>query len=441
MAIEVEKLGNLGKIKNPYFLQEVFCFSQKLDKLLSKNEIVKTFLETVNLFVNPQFCSFVEKDMTSLKVLCQIGDSSLLKNVFTRELSYQIYDWVLKQNQFASFKLSQGGEQFIFIPLVDPESHENIEHGLLVLFFNSSYSYPSQAQELTRDVTSFINVLAKLTSQTLTKLIYNSQIEKYKKLFESNKLDLELTSKIQNVLSVQSSTEKISFDFVNDKDSNFNGNTYWISQRSKDENILFLLCEITPHCIKRFVENGASSAFLGGYILGKINDIQSKNDILLNPKDILLFLNKELNPVFKSTGMTVNALYGVINPEKRKIRFASANYPAFFMIGPEEQIINLDHISFGKNKILGVNLNTSFEEVELHTSGGSKLIICNSVFLDHTSKIGEKYDPGWLVQILETLGSLTLKEMKNSLVSILSEHSDGTALNTSRQALLLEIKP
>ena len=42
--------------------------------------------------------------------------------------------------------------------------------------------------------------------------------------------------------------------------------------------------------------------------------------------------------------------------------------------------------------------------------------------------------------MLETVGSLSLSEMKNSLESILSENSNGTANNASRLALLLEIK-
>jgi len=168
-----------------------------------------------------------------------------------------------------------------------------------------------------------------------------------------------------------------------------------------------------------------------------MNSLKTKAEISLQPKEVLKYLNQQFNPVFKSTGITFNAWYGVFNIGARKVRFANANHPDPFLIGPEQQVSNL--ISKEKSKALGINLDSDFVETESHISSGSRLIICTNDLLEQAAKIGDRYDPSWLPQVLETLGSLSLSEMRNSLDSILSENVSGTASKSSRLALLLEL--
>ena len=224
------------------------------------------------------------------------------------------------------------------------------------------------------------------------------------------------------------SSKKLLFSVLEDEYSAFNGNIWWISDLGSDISLVLfaqVLCK------------GAPAAMLGGFLLGEMNNLKAKAEISLQPKEVLKYLNQQFNPVFKSTGITFNVWYGVFNIGARKVRFANSNHPDPFLIGPEQQVSNL--ISRDKSKSLGINLNLNFIETESHIASGSKLIICTNALLEQAAKIGNRYDPNWLPQVLETLGSLSLYEMRNSLDSILSENPSGTASENSRLALLLEM--
>jgi len=405
---------------NLKLLSEVLLLGNEFEKLNSKKDIATLLLDSIQKIFPLKFLSFVEKNSDSLKVLCQVGDSSSILNLFNKEISEQIFQWVIEQKQLASLTLA-GKQHFVFIPLIDLDRGKSIIHGMIVLHPDSNFV-------LSKELNTFINVACKTASFSMTKLLGNDDSEKYLKLKDQIKAELELTAKLQKSMSGVVSGKKLLFSVLEDEDSTFNGNIWWLSDLGLDISLIFfaqVLCK------------GAPAAMLGGFLLGEMNSLKTKAEISLQPKEVLKYLNQQFNPVFKSTGITFNAWYGVFNIGARKVRFANANHPDPFLIGPEQQVSNL--ISKEKSKALGINLDSDFVETESHISSGSRLIICTNDLLEQAAKIGDRYDPSWLPQVLETLGSLSLSEMRNSLDSILSENVSGTASKSSRLALLLEL--
>ncbi len=401
-------------------LSELTLLGSEIEQLNSKKDIALLFLKCLQRTFPLKFLSFVEKRNDSLEIVEQLGDSDSVLSVFNKEISDRIFNWVIEQKQVASLNLS-GDKHFIFIPFIDQSIDKSIVHGMVVL-------HPDTPLVLSKDVSAFINLLSKIVSLSMSKFARNNDSVKYLKLKEQIKSELELTAKLHKSISGAESSKKLLFNVIEDEYSAFNGNIWWVNDLGLDISLVFfaqVLCK------------GAPSAMLGGFLLGEMNSLRTKAEISLHPKEVLKHLNLQFNSVFKSTGITFNAWYGVFNIGARKVRFANANHPDPFLIGPEQQVSNL--IAMEKSKPLGINLNAVFIETESHISAGSRLVICTNDLLEQAAKIGDRYDPSWLPQVLETLGSLPLPEMRNSLSNILSENTPGTASKSSRLALLLEI--
>ena len=424
MQIELEKLN---KNVSPNILSEIISFICKLEKLSSKKEVITHLVTTLHSLLQARFTSFVERDSSSLKIICQIGENDSnekVQNIFNKEMCEQLFDWVIKHKQIASLKLAEK-EQFIFIPIVDYDASKEIEHGMLVFHMGDSKF------ELNKELNKTVNIISKLTSLSMTKFLKSDNAKNYTWLQDQIKNELKLTANLLKSISGSESNRKISFKVLESERDLFNGNIWWVSDLGLD--ITLVLIAHVESAI------GTPSALLSGYILGEMNSLKTRAEISLKPQEVLKYLNYQLNPLFKSTGVTVNAWYGIFNIGARKVIYANANHPDPFLIGPEQQVSNLIIQSGIKGKPLGVDLNSIYTETTSNISGGSKLIICTQDLIEQASKIGDRYDPTWLPQVLETIGRLSLSEMRNSLESILSENKNGTAQKDSRLALLLEI--
>lgn len=427
MMIELEK------VNKPQILSELIAFVHKLDKYSTKKDVASILLETVSIILNAKFSSFVEKDISGLKVLCQYGESSSIKNIFTNEMSNQIFDWVTSQKQIATFKMAESS-QFIFIPIVDYDFDQKIViHGMLVLHLPYFF-------ELKKDLNMALGIYSKLTAQSMTKFLSGQNAENVSKLQEDLKTELKQAAKIQKSISgnVEVITnKKILFNVLEYPEINSNGNIWWVKELDSDTTLV-LIAQIGEIYGNNESFKGVPSALLSGYLLGEMNGLVSKREISLKPKEVLLYLNKQLNFIFKNTGISINAWYGVFNVNSRKVRFSNANHADPYLIGPEHEISNLTFNSLEKVKALGVSLDSNYVESEKHIPGGARLVICTKDLLEHAAKVGDKYDSSWLPQVLETLSALPLSEMTKNLRSILSENSNGTAHNHPRLALLLE---
>lgn len=423
----LKELEKLGKINSSSDLTEISSFIYKLERQTTKKDVVSAFLFTLSSLIGAKFSSFVEKEENNLKIVCQLGEHTLsqkIQNIFDKEISSRLYDWILSKKQLASLKLADK-ENFIFLPLMDQDSDKLFEHGMAVFYL------PEKSTEINNALNTMLNILGKVTSLYLSKFVKKTDSEKYLKLKEEISAELKLTSKLHKALSGSDVSKKISFSVLEDEESGFNGDVLWIGDLGADINLI--LIAHVESC------NGLPAAMLGGYLLGEMNSLKSKAEISLSPKEVLKYLNAGLTSVFKNTAITVNAWYGVFNVGARKVRFANANHPDPFLIGPEQQVSNLVVTVGEKGKSLGISQDSIYSETTTQISCGSKLIICTQDLLEQASKVGERYDPSWLPQVLETLGTLPLSEMRNSLASILSENKNGTAQKPSRLALLLEI--
>lgn len=242
--------------------------------------------------------------------------------------------------------------------------------------------------------------------------------------------EMVLTNQLIRSISNVGSNGRVLFDVLESSEGGFNGSIWWISTLQQDVSVVLVG---NVNC------NGIPAALVSGYILGELNNLENEAKTLLMPKTILEHLNKKLIPMFKSSGVTANVWCGVFNYNEKKLIFVSANHAAPFVIGPERQVSNVFVDDVRKSKPLGVKHELAFEESCINISSGSKLVICTEDLLEKASRIGDKYDPNWLVQVLETIGDLPLHKMCKSLECILSENIDGTGKSAPRLALLLEI--
>ena len=415
-------ISNMEKSINTSTLSDVILFMHEISKLSSKKEIACILLDKLSFLLQSRFSSFVEKKGEILNVICQSGEDERIKSIFNNKLCNEIYNWVISQNQTTSLRLIQK-EQFVFIPIVDLNKGSKLEHGMLV-FHLSNPTF-----EFNKELNMIAEIMGKLGSLSMTRLSGEISSEKHMRLQEQIKTELLLSAKIQKSISGNETNKKILFSILEDEKAGFNGNIYWVSDLGDDISLVL---------IPQILCKGSPSAMLSGYLLGEMNSLKARAEISLKPQEVLKFLNQQLNPVFKSTGITVNAWYGVFNIGAKKVRFANANHPDPFVIGSEQQVSNLTNGVNEKSQPLGINLNSVFTETTLNIASGSKLIICTKDLLEQAAKIGDKYDPTWLPQVLETIGDLSLTEMRNSLESILSENVNGTVQSTPRLALLLE---
>ena len=425
-------LTELENINNSKALPEIVSFVNGLSRLSSKKEIVISLLDTISSLVTVKFLSFVEKDEDELCVLYQLGDSGLVKNVFSNEMCKQIFEWVSSQKELASLKIAEK-EQFLFIPLIDFENEKEINHGMIVVQLLRVNAL------LDKELNMALNTLSKISAVSISRFFRTDEVSKYHKLEEQIDEELKVTAKLQKSMSgIESNgkNKKILFNILEDQKSAFNGNLWWIGDLGEDITLV-LIAQVGACHGMAGRSKGIPSALLTGYILGEMNSLKTRAEICLKPEEVLKHLNVQLNKIFKDTGITVNAWYGVFNIDAKRVRFANANHPAPYVIGPEQQVTNL--ISTSKEKPLGISLASTYGETSSYISSGSKLIICTSDLVEQAAKIGHNYDPTWLPQVLETLGSLSLAEMQKSLKSILSENLTGTAQEASRLALLLEI--
>ena len=410
---------NLASSVNP--LIELVSLYKSLEKANTKNESIGLLLETLKKIFPVKFISFVQKKGEELNVVSQIGDSSSVVNIFDKKSSEQIFEWVINQGRYVFLGLAQG-EKFVFIPVIETKSNAKIIHGIIVV----NLSDPSYS--INAEINSAIELFTKIASIFLAKISEKSTTHDFENIKQKIKTESSMLLKLQKAISGDYLSNKFLFRVLEDEAASFNGNVWWVGNLGTD---------IALVMVAQILCRGLPSAMLGGYLLGEMNILKTNAEIALYPFQTLKFLNQQLHPIFVASGITFNVWYGVFNLEARKVRFGNANHPEPFLIGSEQQVSTLS--GYQKSQALGISLNTNFVEHDLYLSSGSKLVICTKELLEQAAKVGNKYDPTWLPQVLETIGSLSLTEMKKSLDNILSENMHGTAQESSRLSLLLEV--
>ena len=412
----------LKKASSKEDLSVIISFINEIEKSSTKRDIVLALLTTLNSMLQAKFLSFVEKEDDLLKVVCQMGEDTYIKSAFSPSMCKEIFNWSMNQKKPMSLKLTEK-EQFIFVPILDRCKNEDIEHGIVVLHISNSKF------EFTREPNINFDILGKTAALTLTKLLKANELEQHMTLQEKTKSEMSDVSKVFKTISGSNNVKKMSFAVLEDKNSNSSDNVWWVDELDNNIGLVFVG---TFHGILL-----GSSAIMSAYLLGEINSLKTREKLLLKPADVLNHLNSQLNPIFKTIGISLNAWYGVFDLEKKSVRFANANQVDPFVIGPELVVTNLAIEKKGIS--LGINMNSVYTESYSNIVGGSKLVICTKNLLEQASRLGDKYDPTWFPQVLETVGNLPVNEMCNSLECILSESLNGTAQIMSRLALLLEM--
>ncbi|MBI1857900.1 MAG: SpoIIE family protein phosphatase [Candidatus Melainabacteria bacterium] len=412
------------------FSEYLSLFLANLEKQSSKDDIEKLVAKTIYNITSPLFLSCVRLSADNKsEIVCQYGPDDQIKraqSLFNEEFGFEMFEWISKQNKVISLVLADT-EKFVFIPLCDCIGEKLIKHGLIMLKLQLT------KDEINIDIKKFIEIIVRLSVIALSRLslrfehrvkdVNNPDVEKN---------DLKLALDMQKAMTEGSSNSRLLVKVLEDKKQQFDGNIWWINELNADISIL-LMAEI--NCKSKIVP----SALLAGYLLGRMNSLKQQTEIALRPGEVLQSLNFGMDEIFKVASAEVNAWYGVINISARKITFANANYPEPYLIGPEQQVSLLKTNRNISGPPLGIDKNAEYKEDNFQVPLGSKLVICTHSMLEQAGRVGIKYDPKWFPQLLETLGSLSLRDMQMSLGNILSERENGTALKPSRLALLLEI--
>lgn len=417
MTLDIEKDTYINNI------DEISVFPKELDNFYIKEDVAKHLLVRTSTILSSVFSSYVERCNGTLNVICEVGDDSSVKNVFTSGMSFEIVDWVVEQKQLATLKLNEN-KQFIFVPVIDQREKDKIEHGML--FFNIT----SPGFELTKKQISIINLLVKITALHLTKLSMLKDLDDYSKIKEQIRSELLVTKKLKRLVSKESNSSKLQFCVLEKDTDTFSGDLWYVCDLDCDKTLVF---------VGQLNTKGFLASIIAGYLLGVLVNLKSHQEYCIKPGNILKLLNNALNKIFISIGISLDGWCGIFDTTLRKIIYASVRYPSPFLIWPEQHISNLSFPQDAEVNSLGVNLSTNFKEASFEFPKGSKLVICNKYLLEASSRVGYKYDPSWLPQVLETIGNLQLDEFTNSLKSILSENMIGTGEIHPRHALVLEI--
>lgn len=410
MAVEIKEQASNKD------LEQISLFAEDIKNLSSKKMICDELVLIINQLLKPKFISFVTSEEKSLIPLSQFGERkhiSFIQKTFSREMSNEIYKWVTSNKKDTTINISSN-EKFLFVPICDSDELRTKTHGMLMIY-------------LSEDVynRSTLNILSKIVATKLTCLEVDEKNNKYLEIENQISSELKEASSLKESITPRLNG-KLNYLVIEDVSSSMNGNLWWVSDLKDGSNLIFMS---ESKC------KGAPSALLNGYLMGILNDLEL-SDYEVSPEKILKYLNSKLNSVFKNTSIVVNAWCGIYRQNLKELHFSNANYPYPFLIGTEQQVSNV--VSKIDGESLGINNNNKYELSRMFIPSESKLVIFTKDLEEYISKVGNNSDPSWLPQILETVGSLSLPEMKNSIENLLSEEKGGTAELPPRLGLLLE---
>lgn len=414
-------------------------YLDKLETLTSKKQIASLLVETISSLLHSSFVSFVEETDTGLlNVLSQCGSESDIEhvqNLFNEELSHELYSFVTKKGEITLIKVGKKDE-FIFVPVICNNGQEVNAHGIFVCHIKEHVRF------LSKNLFDLLKIFAKFSGIAMSNIQFSKRFGFDSDVKQEVLEDFKLTYKLQKSFSDVSEKKRYLCTVLDKPNENFDGHFWWMSELN-DDILLVLIAQIFK--VKDSTkQKGLAASMLTGYILGEMNYLKKyKPDIIMRPKETLTYLNQKLHRFYVETEIALSAWFGLINLSKREIVFANANHPHPFIIGPEQQVSYLMPCSGKKDPLLGINLSSEYFESSSFIPVGSKLVICTQSLLEQAARVGDKYDASWLPQVLETIGTLPITEMKDHLDKLLSgtkSQKSGTGVSSPRLALLMELE-
>lgn len=420
-------ISEVKNLKAATDLREVEDYIIKLNSCTNKKQVSNEIVNILYRLLNPLFVSYVVQEDSNLRVLSQSGEKAYIKDIhslFTRKISEDIYTLVSETRKTISMNFLPA-QNFLFVPVVDRQLDQQVEiHGMLVIYLGKTNL------TFNKDINSLVRIVCQYGALTISNISSNKKITKIERSTKSLLQESSSVQKLHSAFMNKTLSPKLSYSILEDSECILAGDVWWIGNLANDMALIFTA---------KIHSNGMSSQMITGYLLGVLNNLKSNAEISLNPSLVLQKLNSELNSAFKESGITVDAFYGVLNLDARKLTFASSNYISPFLIGAELQISRLFNYSFSQP--LGVNPNNTYEQKNIFIPFGSRLVIINPDICNEVSKVNNRHDGEWINEILEASGSLSLSEMKDSLDNLLPKNIPGTAHIVPRLALILELPP
>ena len=211
-------------------------------------------------------------------------------------------------------------------------------------------------------------------------------------------------------------------------ESNEGGDIYYFSVCGKDILTRIAIGDVAGH--GKSVSKASSQLY----------DSLSRNMNKPEGKEILVELNEEISKETKKA-ITTAGIY-TINNDASTLSFSTAGHPPFYMKlkGAEEwsEVMLQNHTPKG-NIPLGTLEGTHFDEETMDVNSGDQFFFLTDGLLEASNKKGHMFGRAGLMKVLKQNSDSNMDDLKQQVLSALSDHVDGGLLTDDLTFMAVEI--
>jgi PAS domain S-box-containing protein len=288
-------------------------------------------------------------------------------------------------------------------------------------------------------VTHFIGVQSDVTARRNAEAalrVANAELERANRLIRK---DLEAAAKIQASFlpSKELTLKGVSAAWNLIPCDELAGDTLNV-YRLNDRYSAFYVIDVSGHGVQAALLSATLNHWIGPET-GKVNEggsVPADSDSLKvpSPVDVLTQLNQQF-PFDPDVGQYFTLVYGIFDSQTRVFRFVAAGHPSPIYVPAG----GVPQIQKSYNFPIGVVDNPSYEEITIQMNPGDRMYLYSDGLVDVKNARGEHYDTARLIEILDTLSSMSLKSGLSFLIDQLNEWSGEDNLQDDVSILGFEI--
>ncbi|MGD9581703.1 MAG: SpoIIE family protein phosphatase, partial [Vampirovibrionia bacterium] len=235
------------------------------------------------------------------------------------------------------------------------------------------------------------------------------------KLEETNNTlqeELETANIIQNaILSHIHVPDTINLDIQFKPHHSIGGDYYSVLNISKTKTI-FIIGDITG--------KGIAASIMAGYIRNAIGT--SVNKLMftqkISPSRLLTEINKNTLYVLQKTNYQASLWCGIVDTEKKILKFSSAGHKNPILIRDNAQFVKL--IS---SPLLGIDGNICFVDSKISLNAGNKIVLYTDGITDQLTDSGNRLSDKWLIELIEKNKNYSVEQLNLSIMSDIAAQS------------------
>ena len=211
-------------------------------------------------------------------------------------------------------------------------------------------------------------------------------------------------------------------------ESNVGGDIYYFSVCGKDILTRIAIGDVAGH--------GESVSRVSGQLYESLSTNMNKHE----GNNILSNLNETISREVKKA-ITTAAIY-TIDSSASTLAFSTAGHPPFYMKlkGAEEwsEVVLQRHTPKG-NIPLGTLEGTHFDEETMDVNSGDQFFFLTDGLLEASNKTGDMFGRAGLMKVLKQNSDNNMNNLKQQVLSALSDHVDGGSLKDDLTFMAVEI--